>query len=575
VTRLGLLFAFALSALAADAPRTPVILISIDTLRADRLPHMPNVQSWAHQGTVFTAIQSQIPLTLPSHTCLFTSTYPFQNRIEENAERVPPSVTLATVLRSNGYKTAAFVGSVLLDRRVGLAQGFDSYDSPFNLYNGASENPYGVRVRRDGALVFRAVRQWLDANRSQAIFVFLHLFDLHAPYSAAGQAGLLPAAAGYDTEVQYVDQLLGRFQQYLAQTGWWDRSLVILLSDHGESLGDHGETSHGYFIYQSTVWVPLVMHWPSGAAPYLENVTQPGGLIDIAPTILDFLKLPKQPAFEGTSLLDAAARHPVFSESVYARDAFRWAPLRSLRQGDWKYIAAPKPELYNLHDDPSERRNLLPGDAVQAQPLAAQLADLLARYAPARTVTAVGISAEARALLASLGYLGTGPGSRGGNAAPDPKDRLGEYLIHEKALTALYSSNFAAAIAGFQQVLAQDPRSTLARYYLGDAYLRDHQPDQALRQWNAALAAEPGYTAVGEAIGALWMSLQDYPKARAAFQQVLAGAPGDFDALLQLGIVEERLGLMQEARQHIQAACRVAADAQECERELHNLEQKK
>lgn len=571
---LGLIFA-SLILHAADGP-TPVILISVDTLRADHLSlygapqQTPNIDTWARQGTVFTGIESQIPLTLPSHTSLFTSTYPFQNRIEENAERVPAgAVTLASVLHGRGYKTAAFVGSVLLDRRLGLDQGFDFYDSPFNPPNGTAENPYGVRVRRDGALVIRAARQWLDAQRGQSVFAFLHFFDLHAPYSAGGSAGPLPSEAGYDAEVQYIDQLLGRFQQALAQSGWWDRSLVILLADHGESLGEHGETSHGYFVYQSTLWVPLIVHWPAGVHQP-ERIAEAGGLIDVAPTVLDFLKVPKPPSFVGESLLSSHHR-PVLSESVYARDAFRWAALRTARLGDLQYIAAPKPELYNLREDPLERRNLLPQQASLAQPLSSQLADLLARYAPARTVAAAAVSAETRALLGSLGYVGAGPRNGGTSGAPDPKDRLPEYELHEKAMTALYTGDPQMAIAEFRQVLARDSRNIMDRYYLGEAYMRARKPDDARREWTAVLSAEPGYTAAGESIGALWMGRQDYAKARAAFRQVLASDPDDSVALFEEGIAEEHLGLMKDAREHVEAACRMEPDSATCQRELLKL----
>jgi membrane-anchored protein YejM (alkaline phosphatase superfamily) len=243
-------------ALKMPAAPTPVILISIDALRADHLRaygygriRTPNIDSFREHGTLFTSINSQIPLTLPSHTSLFTSTYPFANGVEENAQQVRPNtVTLASVLRSHGYKTAAFVGGVILDQRTGIGQGFDLYDSPFHIPEGWVENPYSTRVRRDGALVVRAARQWLDANQGQPVFAFLHLFDLHTPYSAAAGGGMVPRTAGYDSELQHVDQLVGRFRQALVAGGWWDQALVVLLSDYGESLGEHGESSHGYFI---------------------------------------------------------------------------------------------------------------------------------------------------------------------------------------------------------------------------------------------------------------------------------------------------------------------------------------
>jgi hypothetical protein len=560
-----------LFALGASAAQNPVILISIDTLRADHLSaygygriHTPNIDSFRAQGTLFAAVDSQIPLTLPSHTSLFTSTYPFANGVEENAQQVRPStVTLASVLRSRGYKTAAFVGSVILDQRTGIGQGFDLYDSPFHMPQGGLENPYSTRVRRDGALVVRAARQWLEANQGQPVFAFVHLFDLHTPYSAAAGGGLVPQTPGYDAQLQQVDQLLGRFRQALVAGGWWDKALVVLLSDHGESLGEHGESSHGYFIYQSTIWVPLMIHWPNGAPSFPARSEQQGGLIDVAPTILDFLGIPKPPSFAGESLIKPNG-HAVYSESVYTSDAFHWAPLRCLRDGPLEYIDAPKPELYNWDSDRREQTNLIGTHGGDAQRLREQLVNLLMHYAAHAPVGPGRSAAQTNTLLASLGYLGLSPRAGKGGPAPDPKDRLAEYNRYEKALTALYSGNAQSAIAMFREILNQDSQNTLARYYLGEAYLRVHQADSAIREWTAALRLDPEYVPADEALGQLWMGRQDYGRARGYFQQALAGAPGDFEALVGAAAAERRLGMTPEARQHLEKACAIEPDFAEC-----------
>jgi len=574
----------AVLASAQTNPPAPVILISIDTLRADHLGvygytriHTPNFDAFARQGTVFEAIDSQIPLTLPSHASLFTSTYPFANGVEENDQRVAPgAVTLASVLQANGYKTAAFVGSVLMDRSLGLDQGFDFYDSPFHGAAEESRNLFAAGVRRDGALVVRAARQWLSQNRAQPVFAFLHLYDLHAPYTHAPSAEGLPNAAGYDAEIAYVDRLLGQFQQALMQDGWWDRSLVVLLSDHGESLGDHGESSHGYFMYQSTLRVPLIVHWPRGASGYAARAAQPAGLIDVAPAILDFLKLPAPSAFVGSSLLPAARAakddgRAVFSESVYARDAFGWAPLRGIRVGAFQYIDAPRPELYNLAGDPAELHNVVGQNAPMARALRARLDGLLAQ-STARRPPSGGLSPQARRTLESLGYLGHAPAAGAPHA--DPKDRLAEYNLYEKALAAMYSGNPLAAVTEFRQLLASDPRNSMARYYLGDAYLRSRQPESAIREWTDALKFDPAYAPAAEALGAWWIGREDYAKARAAFQKAVAAAPGDYAALVGLGTAEERLGLLPDALQHLETACKIAPESVSCNRELQAVKRK-
>lgn len=531
--------------LSAAAPPS-VILISIDTLRADHLSaygytkiQTPNIDSLAQQGALFTNIACQVPLTLPSHTSLLTSTYPFQNQIEENAERVPAgAITLASILHSQGYKTAAFIGSVFLESEMGLDQGFEFYDSPFHFeafspisgsmfFGGAQRNQFGVRDRRDGALVLGAARRWLAANRDAPVFAFIHLFDLHTPYTRPG----------YDAELAYIDRRVGQFKQALIASGWWQRSLVILLSDHGEGLGYHGEDSHGYFIYQSTLHVPLIVHWPADAPARPPRDNQPAGLIDVAPTILHFLHLPAAPSFEGHSLLDAQPSREVYSETVYAHDGFGWSPLRSLRQSDYKYIEAPHPELYNLKTDPREQTNLFQKDPQRAAAMRTNLRKLLARYAPKQPATPNNVSPRTRALLASLGYLSGGAHPAAGTALPDPKDRLPEYRLYEDAQTALYNRQLDRAAAILRRILALDPKNTLARRDLGGTYVEQRQ----------------------------------YAKARACFEQVVAAAPDDYMAQFELGIADKHLGLTKEALEHLQAACKVAPEAQQCRSELDSL----
>ena len=558
---------------AAAPPSTPVVLISIDTLRADRLSaygyrkiRTPHIDSFAAQGTLFTEVSSQIPLTLPSHTSLFTSTYPFENRIEENAERVPPGVvTLASVLRSHGYKTAAFVGSAMLDRRLGLDRGFDFYDSPFNAPPGRLKNPYAVRVRRDGALVVRAAMQWLRAHKGQSVFLFVHLFDLHSPYVLPPGFAHKSGISAYDAALEYEDHVTGEFQRELAQDDWWSRALVVLLSDHGESLGDHGESSHGYFVYQSTLRVPVILHWPAGTHGYTPQATEPAGLIDVAPTILDFLRISAPPSFEGASLLKAEEpQRAVYSESMYTHDAFGWAPLRAVRLGQYKYIEAPKPELYDLQRDPQEHTNLLRTNPSEAGALRRRLGELFARYS-AQPAIPGNLSRKTRDLLGSLGYVGSGPRAGIGSSGRDPKDGLAEYSLYENGLAALYNKQSGAAITLFHRVLLRDPRNSLARCNLGDAYLRLNRVNDALQQWNAVLAHDSTYAPAAEAIAEVWFARQNYAKARDYFRKAAAAAPDDYEAQFGLGIAEERLGLPREARGHLQAACRLEPDSTACQ----------
>jgi arylsulfatase A-like enzyme len=502
---LAALFAFAHSASAADKP--PVILISIDTLRADHLSaygytkiRTPNIDSLGDKGTIYLRIDAQVPLTLPSHTSLLTSTYPFANRVQANAENLPPgAVTLASVLRASGYRTGAFIGSIILDKRYGLDQGFDDYDSPFQTSGTQPPNPYSARVRRDAALVTRAARQWIGEHRGEPVFAFLHFYDVHTPYTLPQVASLTPTVAGYDAELAYVDQTIGRFRDALARDGLWDKALVILLADHGESLGDHGETNHGYFIYESTMHVPLIIHWPAGAAKYPERIGEQGGLIDVAPTILDFLHIAIPPSFAGASLLPGRGERTVYGESVYAQETFGWAALRSLEAGTYKYIDAPKAELYDLAKDPGERMNLLPAHPAEARSLKAKLGELMARYTAKPLSSAPEIPAHTRALLGSLGY--TAGGRQAPRAQPaDPKDKLAEQEAYENGLALLYSGQYEKAILTLQRIVTQDTRNLPALCALGETYRRTGNLARALALWQQALERDPEYHPAADSI---------------------------------------------------------------------------
>jgi len=539
-----------------DSPTgtAPVILISVDTLRADHLScygysrlETPHIDSLVGGGTLFAEIYSQAPITLPSHASLFTSTYSFANGIRENAQVLPPgTVTLATALAAHGYDTAAFIGGYFLDRRFGLAQGFQTYDSPFE------EHALNVSLdlKRPAAQVLEDAEHWLEHSGGRPFLLFIHLFDLHQPYNAPAAYHSRAPQSGYNQELAYVDDSLGHFFDYLAQRGLDRRALVVLVSDHGEDLGDHGEFTHGYFIYCSTLHVPLIFHWPQNAeSRNSKRVAAPAGLIDVAPTVLSFLGIPAPASFCGHSLLVAGKGgdvppRDVYSESTYAHDKFGWAALRSLRRGDYQYIDAPRPELYDLKRDPAQLHNLLPAQSALAASYRERMTSLVAafRSAPGAAppfATAPGAAESLRA----LGYLDiSAPQAALDNWGVDPKDRLLEYRRYQIAGHLARSGKAREAVAEFHAILASDPRNLPAYIDLARTDMGLHQYLESANQLKAVLALDPRNVEAKELLGEIWLAEGDLEQAETEFHQLLTIVPQDPDAHRELGLVLARKG---------------------------------
>jgi tetratricopeptide (TPR) repeat protein len=534
---------------------------------------------------------------------MLTSTHPFSNGIEDNGEVLGPNtVTLASVLKSTGYRTAAFVGSYVLDRRFGLDQGFDFYDSPFDLHRRAGAG--GLDSKRPGEQVVHSAKAWIEAQLDGPLFVFLHLYDLHKPYDLPSSfRKRFDKVTGYDAQLRYVDEQLGTFWTFLSGHGLLEKSLIVFTSDHGEGLGDHGESTHGYFIYQSTLRVPLIIHWPSGPRTLGSRVEVAVSLIDLAPTVLQFAGIPRPPRFQGQSLLDLSSREmsperEVYGETLFAKNHFGCSALRSLRSGRYKYIEAPKPELYDLAKDPGEAKNLYASEKSRAHALRERLYALSFHFPGNRSAKTKARSTEDIAALSSLGYLAPGgPESLSSNSGVDPKDRIEQAETYHYAValaasgrladanklleqlraklpevTAVLNSlglnqqklgKHAEAAVCFREVLKLDPRNAEVHYNLAVSLFALRQTDDGVKELLSSLQIDPSHTRAGYLLGTIWMKQKDYSRARQRFDHMLTIAADDYAAHYHLGILATLEGNWQEAERQLRWALKTDSESAE------------
>ncbi len=552
-----------------DAPL--VLLVTVDTLRADRLgaygradAGTPAWDALAREGVRFDEAQTTAPLTLPAHASLLTGRFlPAHGVLANGTFALPEDVpVLAERFRAAGFATGAFVSAPVLGRRHGLARGFDVYDDAIpRPARRAGIDSHGDE--RAGAVTAARAAEWLAAQRGRPVFAWVHLWEPHVPYAPPA-----PFAARfadrYQGEVAAADAALGALLERAAALGR-GRRLVVATSDHGEGLGEHGEATHGVFLYRATLRVPLVVHGPAfGVRPAV--VREPVGLADVAPTLLDAARLPPLPYADGVSLLPAltgagrlAARPGVMAESHLPRIEFRWSGLRALVTPAQKLIDGPRPELFDLADR-DEARDLAPARAADAARLRGVLADAVRRSAAAAGGRAeTGASAEELERLRSLGYAASGRAAPAGPlvdpARRDPKDRR-EFLARYDAAIALSESGRAAeALPAFAALATIEPDNLDLLLRHGQALIATGRLDEALERMRRAVAVEPGFGLGWYRIGQLLDARRDAAGAEAAYRRAIAADPLNLDPrkalaslLAERGRVAEAIALLEDSR---------------------------
>jgi tetratricopeptide (TPR) repeat protein len=529
---------------AAPSRPSAVLIVTIDTLRADRVGiyggkvETPNIDRLAREGAWAPQADVHVPMTRPSHVSLFTGRYPWEHGIRDNIS--PPLAAdvpvLADAFHQAGVATAAFVSSAVLDRQSGLSRGFDVYSDRFD--DGLD--------RRVGDRTVAEAAGWLKTHPK--FFAWVHLFDVHAPYEPPEPYASRYAGRPYDGAVAWSDELIGRLIASLHDAGTLDDTLVIVTADHGEALGDHGEDVHGYFAYEATLRVPLVLRGPGVKA----GTVVPGVVrtVDIDPTVRELAGLAR-PTSSGRSIAPAlagggVADEPSFAESLTPLLHYGWSGLHAVRDGRWKYILAPKPELYDLQTDPGELRNLASTEVGRANALRSSL--LAHATTPASAGAAAGMPLETVERLGSLGYVG--PGAAPGQAGADPKDRLADYkslsAAMQDALVAMRNGRYADAVARLQHV-EKSVDSYETHYYLGRAYLGVQRHREAAAQFEKATARLPAGGEAWRGLGESRVAMGDSRGAIAPFERVVALEPADAVARMELGEALRDVGRYADA----------------------------
>lgn len=549
-----------------------IILFTIDTLRADHLEcygydkvKTPHINRLANEGILFEHNIVQVPLTLPSHSSILTGTYPLYHGVRDNGGFYLDEShhTLAESLKNKGYATGAFVAAFVLDSRWGLDQGFDYYYDNFDLtkYKKVSLDS----VQRRGDEVLAEVYKWVENQAQQKFFAWIHLYDPHTPYDPpepykteyrGRQFGL------YDGEIAYVDQLMGEFRDFMEEKNLFEKTLIIFTGDHGESLGEHKESAHGFFIYDSDIRVPLIIRFPEGkyAGHVVSNQVKS---IDIMPTVLHLLDEEIPESVQGKSLLslivedEAQDERSAYSETYWPRYHYGWSELKSLRKGRYKFIDAPQPELYDILEDPGEVNNLVNKKASLGHEMKRDLLALIEEYA-AEGIEDVGprkIDNDSLVKLQALGYVGSflsKTKEKEGKLA-DPKDKIELYNEIKLSQFLVTEERMDEAEIKIKDVLAKDPSVLEARYILGNIYSKQNKYDEAIEEFRKALEVDPDYYTALFGMAVTYKKAEMFDEAIVGFKRMIEMDPKDTKPFLHLGDIFHKKGLLEEAKNYLKS----------------------
>src|SRR6266852_5078371 len=569
------LLSSASTAFAAGNPAPNVVVITIDTLRPDHLGcygykqiRTPNIDALAADGVRFERAYTAVPVTLPSHTVIFTGTYPIYSGMHDFAANKlnPAQPTLASVLKEHGYVTGAVVASAVLDSRFGLNRGFDFYYDHFD-FNRLQESNL-EEMERPGNLVADVTLDWLGKNYSKKFFVWMHLYDPHYPYRPPAPYAAEYKDRPYDGEIAFADAQVGRLIRFLKSKGLYANTLIILSGDHGESLGEHGEKTHGFFIYNATLHVPFLIHLPGAASPRV--VPDLVSLADMMPTVLQTLKVNIPSQVQGRNLLPLIRTkehddaRSLYAETFLPRLHFNWSELRGVETTNYHFIDAPKPELYDLAKDPGETQNLFAEKKAVGEEMRARLAALIRQYSAGQELAQkTGLDPALMERLKSLGYAGfSGGGSPTitNRALPDPKDRIQVYELISDAIAESQHGDYPDSTEKLNLALKTESASVPVHYLLGLNYYRLGEYPKAVAELQRVLQLSPEYALAAFQLGLAYARTGDFDHAIPALKRALELDATNFSAAYNLGVAYEQKQMTAEATAAFRQSLSIAPD---------------
>ncbi|MEW6747104.1 MAG: sulfatase-like hydrolase/transferase [Planctomycetota bacterium] len=549
-----------------DTARINVVLITLDTTRADALgcyggtiAPTPALDQLAKEGVLFETAIAPVSVTMPTHTTLLTSLWPFAHGVRDNGifSLSRRAVTLAELFKEAGYATGAVVAAFVLDSQFGLDQGFDLYDDRVSSRVWLAA---GLQDRRADEVTARGL-EFVAAHAGGPFFLWLHYFDPHGSYDPPSPYKEQYRTSPYYGEVAFMDAEIGRFLAGLRARGLMESTLIVAVADHGESLGQHGEDTHGYFIYDSTMRVPLLMRGPR--LPQGRRVAGVTRLIDVMPTVLEAAGLEIPPGLQGISLFDAACGQSPVPELVSYLETytpfynFAWCPLEGVRDGDWKYIQAPSPELYDLRSDPGEERNVVALHHDVTSRLREKLSAMKGRVTETLAET-VALSSEAVAQLAALGYTAA-PAPTPVFTGRDPKEVI--HLVRYRNLGCGMADrgDLDGAIREFRRVLVENPENAQVRGFLGSALAMKGLVEEARQELLAAVERQPWLYTCQYTLGLCYGRLGDRETMRRHFLAALQYHARYIEPARDLAVMYTEDGNEQEAGRYLELCRNILA----------------